>query len=132
MRHEKGNILLVELLIVILFFTLSQVIVLQAFVKAQQLNREAGITNLALLRAEDTAETLAVSDNAEETLASLGFTATDGLFQAESEDGYRITAEITHFTQTTGVLTTVTVKAFRDMTELFALPAVRYREVSAQ
>ncbi|HPS82273.1 MAG TPA: hypothetical protein PLP25_10510 [Candidatus Limiplasma sp.] len=129
MRHEKGNILLVELLIVILFFTLSQVIVLQAFVKAQQLNREAGITNLALLRAEDTAETLAVSDNAEE---SLGFTATDGLFQAESEDGYRITAEITHFTQTTGVLTTVTVKAFRDMTELFALPAVRYREVSAQ
>ena len=131
MRHEKGNTLLMELVIVILFFALSQGIVLKAFVRAQQINHAAEITNLALMRAEDTAETLAVSSNAESALRSLGYTAVDGQYRADSDDGYRITADITHFSQPAGIITTVELSAYRDTAKLFSLPAVRYQEASA-
>jgi len=130
MRQEKGNALLVELVIVILFFALSQVIVLQAFVKAQQLNHAAEVTSLALLSAEDTAETLAASNDAESTLRSLGYHAVEGQYQTDSKDGYRITADISHFTQPTGVITTVELSAYRDAAKLFTLPAVRYQEAN--
>lgn len=132
MRYQKGNTLLLELVVVILFFALSQAIVLQVFAKAQTLNREAQVTNLAVMRAEDAAETLAVSDDAEGTLLALGFTATDDGYLCTSGDGYRLVATLSRFTQPSGELTTVEIHAYRGATELFTLPAVRYREVSVQ
>jgi len=132
MRDHRGNTLLIEMVVVILFFALSQTIVLQVFAKAQQVNRNAEILNHALMRAEDAAETLAVSDDAETALTELGFTLNADEYRlADEEDGYRLVATVGRFTQPAGVLTTVELKAYRDDTELFTLPASRYREVNA-
>lgn len=130
MRNYKGNTLLIELMVVILFFALSQAIVLRVFARAQSLNHEAQVTNIALMRAEDTAETLAVSTNTEVALQSLGFVSQDGRYELVSPDGYRLTASISRFSQPSGELTTVELHAYRGTAELFAMPAVRYQGVN--
>ena len=94
MKTSRGNTLLVELTVVILFFALSQAIVLQVFAKAQQVNRETEVLHGALTQARDVAETLAVSDDAEPALAAMGFIAdrTTGFAVTFVGDGYRLTA----------------------------------------
>lgn len=127
MRNSRGNTLLVELTVVLLFFALSQAIVLQVFAKAQQLNRETEAQHQALTQARDVAETLAVSDQAEATLAAMGFAPQEGGTLAYAGEGYRLSAAINRLTQTTGVITTVTLTAWRGDTQLFELPATRYQ-----
>ena len=130
MRTYKGNTLLIELMVVILFFALSLTIVLQVFSRAQALNSDAQITNDALLCAEDAAETLAVSANAEEALRSLGFAPNGGDYELVSPNGFRLVASLSRFSQPSGELTRVSLSAYRGANELFTLPAVRYQEVN--
>jgi type II secretory pathway pseudopilin PulG len=127
LKTGRGNTLLVELLVVILFFALSQTIVLQVFAKAQQINRESETIHHALTRARDVAETLVVSDDAQATLEELGFTQTDDGSLVAEGDGYSLSAMVTNLTQTTGTLTTVTLAATRDGVEIFSFPATHYK-----
>lgn len=127
MKSSRGNTLLVELTVVILFFALSQAIVLQVFAKAQQLNHDTEVLHRALTQARDVAETMAVSDNAEAALAAMGFAPTEGSAVAIDGDGYRLTANITRLSQPTGVLTTVTLTGQHGQTVLFSFPATRYK-----
>ena len=132
MKHFKGNTLLIELMIVLLFFALSQAIILQVFASAQQTNRTVSLRNAALMQAQNTAEFLAVATtDAETALLSLGYTAdSDALFIADHpSEGYQLTAQISRFTQPSGVLTTVTITARQEGRPLFTLPAVRYQGV---
>ncbi len=128
MRDHRGNTLLIEIVIVILFFALSQAIVLQVFARAQQVNHNTELTNHALMRAEDAAETLAVSSDADAALVSLGFVRNGDAYSLTDDEGYRLTATVLRFTQSAGVLTTVELTGYSDDTELFTLPAVRYGE----
>ena len=130
MKHWKNNTLLIEIAITILFFALSQTIVLQVFAKASLINHETLIQNDARMRAEDVAETLAVSDDMQAALLELGFTATDDGFAQSSAEGYQILADIQRFTQPAGVLVTVNLQGYRGDTRLFAFPVSRYQEVT--
>ena len=127
MQHQKGNTLLIELVIVLFFFALSQTIILQVFARAQQINLQAQAQSFALLAAEDVAETLAVSDRPEDTLLSLGFMQTQNHFQ-RTDSRFLLNASITRFTQPSGMLTTITISATRGDNTLFTLPAVRYMQ----
>ena len=53
---EKRNPVLVELVLVILFFALSSVVLVQVFVKAHLLSEESQVQTLGLLAAEDLLE----------------------------------------------------------------------------
>ena len=130
MKHWKNNTLLIEIAIAILFFSLSQTIVLQVFAKASLINHETLIQNDARMRAEDVAETLAVSDDMQATLLELGFTATSDGFAQSSEKGYQILADVQRFTQPAGVLVTVNLQGYRGSTWLFTFPVSRYQEVT--
>ena len=131
MQHQKGNTLLIELVIVLFFFALSQAIILQVFARAQQTNLQAQAQSFALLAAEDVAETLAVSDQPENALLALGFTQTDNSFQ-RTDDRFSLHASITRFTQPSGMRTTITISATRGESTLFTLPAVRYAQEVTQ
>ena len=131
MRSHQNNLLLIEMVIVILFFALSQAVVLQVFTKAQQINQDAQIADHALMRAEDTAETLAVQADAEAALLSLGFSLQDHQYILVDEDGYRLEAGIDRLSQPAGTLTTVEIRAYQKDHLLFTLPAVQYREATA-
>lgn len=128
MKTSRGNTLLVELTVVVLFFALSQAIVLQVFAKAQQINRETAVLHGALTQARDVAETLAVSDDVQPTLYAMGFVSPpEGGSPSLAGDGYRLTADISRLTQPSGVITTVTLTALRGETVLFTFPATRYK-----
>lgn len=127
MRNHRGNMLLIELSVVLLFFAMSLAIVLQVFAKAQLKNRDAEVLNYALLRAEDAAETLAVAPSAEQALLALGFFMKDGGFESPVQDGSHLTATLTRLTQPTGVLTSVELTAWQGDKMLFTIPAMRYQ-----
>ena len=130
MRSHQNNLLLIEMVIVLLFFALSQAVVLQVFTKAQQINRNAEIANHALMRAEDTAETLAAQADAVTALLSLGFVAQENQYVLTDADGYRLEAGVHRLTQPAGTLTTVEINAYQNDHLLFTLPAVQYREAT--
>ena len=119
--------LLAELLVVVLFFTLSQVVILQAITKAEQINRNAQIRNHALMQAENAAETLAVSDDTEQALLELGFVQNGEFYILTDPQGYRLQAEIRNQEQSAGSLTSVELKAYQQEETLFSLPVARYR-----
>lgn len=123
--------LLTELLVMLLFFTLSQVIVLQVFIKAEEINHDTQICNHALMQAESIAETLVVSDNVEQELLALDFTQDGEAYTLTSAEGYSLRAVITHLRQSSGDLTTVELIALQEKTEMFMLPVSQYRGVSA-
>lgn len=58
---RKPNAMLIELVIVILFFSISAGIILQLFVAANERGHQNDVDNTAMLLAEDVAERLAVS-----------------------------------------------------------------------
>ena len=130
MKNNRGNMLLLELVIVLLFFALAQVVVVRLFVQAQQINENARVMNLALTRAQDAAETLATAPTADAALLELGFTGAQGQYQLISADGYRLTATVHRLHQPAGTLASTEIAGFQGDTELFSLPAAHYEGVS--
>ena len=63
--HNRSNALLVELMIVILFFMLSATILLQVFAASTNQSRNADITTRALTGAQNTADRLYAAPDAQ-------------------------------------------------------------------
>lgn len=125
MRGYKGNIVLVELVIVLIFFSLSQVILVQVFAMAQHKNVQSRLTGDALLAAQDAAEQLALCDDPEALLKSLGFAQEGGLYRREAA-GYSLEAAIARLSQPGGALLSVRLTAEAEDATLFTLPVTRY------
>lgn len=126
MRTYKGNVVLIELVIVLIFFALSQVAIVQVFAAAQQKTNESRLLNEALLTAQDAAEQLALSDDPEALLSGLGYAQQDGLYRYQSPAGYAVVARITRLTQPNGALVSVQLSAQQGDATLFTLPVNRY------
>lgn len=87
MNRRKPNALLIELVIVILFFAISASVILQVFVAARDRSVQSSTDTSALLMAEDIAEQFAASPlDPSAFLASVGFSADD-----DAEAGYSLT-----------------------------------------
>ena len=111
MKNYKGNMLLIELVIAILFFSLSQVAIVQVFAAAQQKASDSRALHAALMAAEDVAERLSREDEPEAALLGMGFMDKDGGFVLSGGAGELISA---------------TVSARREDVELLALPCAYY------
>ena len=127
MRNHRGNMLLTELIIVLLFFAIVQAVVLQVFAKAHLMNRDAQVLNNALMRAENITETLAVSKNAESALLAMGFFIKNGCYEAPEQDGSHLTAALVITAKPAGMLTMVELTAWQGEKKLFTIPALRYQ-----
>lgn len=132
-RH--ANTLLVELLIVIFFFMIGSVIIMQVFEKSFSLSREAGTGTRALAEAQSIADELYAGDSMEETLLRLGFEPA-GEAKDESEadkvwtlvqDDYLMQVTCTSEETAAGTLDRASICATVDGEELFTIPCVRYR-----
>lgn len=128
MKHYRGNMLLIELVIVLLFFSLSQVIVVQVFAAAQKKTADSGVAYTALTLAQDVAERLSCTDDPQELLKEMGFAGQGTKFVLEAQQGYILTAEITKLEQPAGILRTVMLTATRNGEVLFAFPSTNYEE----
>ena len=123
-HHSHSNALLVELLIVVLFFMLASTVLLQLFTAARTQSRKAEDLSEATLHAQNIAETLYSGQG-------------DGSFVSSGErfslPGSSLTASVDSSSEQTeaGTLTRYTVSIFSGDELIYALPGARYEEVAS-
>ena len=87
-NQNKSNVLLTELVIVVLFFSLIAVTVVQMFVLSHQRGKLNTYAQRALIAAQDWAEVLGGRPDPERVLLDAGFAQSeDGSYQQTAEDG---------------------------------------------
>ena len=127
----RANALLVELLLVILFFMLGATTLVELFANAKHRTIQARATNTAIMEAQNIADDLYGTDDPDAVLKALGFSEADGVWTLE-EDEYTLKVTQQEEAAEAGVLRTFTVSATGDGADLFSLPSTRYvpKEVS--
>ena len=128
---HRANALLVELLLVILFFMLGATTLVELFANAKHKSLQARATNTAIMEAENIADDLYGAEDPDKVLAELGFTQENGIWTLE-KDEYSLTVTGEEEAAEAGVLRKFTISATGDGKDLFSLPSTRYlpKEVS--
>ncbi len=125
-KHSSANILLVELVLVILFFMLCVATIVEMFGLARVKSAYAKAGSRALLIVENLEERLAASGDTAAELEREGFVAEDDHWILR-QDNFMITAAESEEKTEAGVLRTVEFSAVQKTgTPLFDLPVVNY------
>ena len=129
-RNHYGNVLLVELLIVVLFFMLSSTVLLQLFASARNQGAKAETLTEATVLAQNIADTLYASDETETTLAGMGFSSDGNRWVLPGE---KLTAAVDYTRERTeaGILNRYSVSILSGEELLITLPGARYEENAA-
>ena len=126
-RENRTNALLVELLIVILFFMLGAAILIQVFGKSHHLERNAQASAAALVDAQNVAETLYATNGDTEYLQEQGFVySAEGEVWLKPAEGYQLRVTITDTTLVKGSIREMRLEAVVDDTVLLSLPCSKY------
>lgn len=126
-RHNRSNALLVELLIVIMFFMLSATILLRVFAASRLQSDKAGLLGEALTRAQNVAEQLYAAEDGEKALSEMAFVPFGDGWTLEA-DGYTLSVMPTSEQTAAGQLLNYAVQAVSGEETLFTLPVSRYVE----
>ena len=128
---SRANALLVELLLVIFFFMISAVILVQVFADAKLKSRTAHATNDSMLEAQNIAEDLYAANDPDAVLTSYGFMAQDSGWVLE-KDGYLLKVTLREEETASGILRTYDVSGVEGENTLLTLPSTRFipKEVS--
>ena len=125
-KHSSANTLLIELVLVILFFMLCVATIVEMFGLARQKSAFARADSRAMLMVENLAEQLAGAEDAGAELEKSGFVVTENGWALQGED-YRILAAETAEAAGAGTLRTVRFTAEQlNGNALFELPVVTY------
>ena len=125
-NRSRSNVLLMEILIAILFFMLSATVLVQVFATARAQNERAHVETTALREAQNLADTLYVSQSAEETLAGMGFNNGHEVWLRQY-DGFALQAVVTRKDYEQGMLEKAEISAFYEQdTRLFTLVSEKY------
>ncbi len=124
---NRSNALLVELLIVVMFFMLSSTVLLQVFSTARSQSALSGKLNQALNAAQSMADRLYAVNDAESMLTEMGCIQEEGLWRLPGDD-FDLTVAISSDQQPFGELLRYRVQAVSDGQTLVDLPAARYQE----
>ncbi len=154
---NRTNVLLVEILIVIFFFMIGSVILMQVFEKSHNQSEKAEAEMKALSEAQSIADRLYQAEDVEEELAALGFSKSEksGIQSEESSESASesglsdgtagnssdaaviwektdgdiiLRASFNSETMDSGMLRRGSVTAIFKGEELFSLPCTRYKE----
>ena len=82
----RANALLVELLLVILFFMLSATTIVELFAGAKHKTVQARATSEAIMEAQNIADDLYGADDPDAVLKELGFSEGDGVWTLEKTE----------------------------------------------
>ena len=126
MKRYQGNILLIELLIVILFFSLSQVVMVRVFASAHEKSYDSVQLRHALIACQDVAEQLSTSENPDALLRRMDFTGEDGSYFRCNEKGFDIYVHCAQEETAAGTLLTSTITAQKNDNEILSLPVSLY------
>ena len=125
---NRSNALLVELLIVVMFFMLSSTVLLQVFSTARNQSRRAELMTQALTTTQNVADELYIASDMESKLADLGFEKGEaGWISSSEEYDILVTGDENEGKQ--GEVLHFQVQAVLDNEPLLTLPVARYQEV---
>lgn len=124
-KGGRGNTLLVELLIVVLFFMLASTTLMEIFGAAKQNSNRATACNEAMMLGQNVAEQLYAADDVAAQLKELGFAEADGAWQLTG-NGYTLWVDVKEEPTAAGILRDVTLTAASGGDTLMTLPASRY------
>ena len=124
---NRTNILLVEMLVVILFFMLAATTIVELYASARQKSIHARAVNSAMLVAEDLTERFYDRQDETAELTAFGFVydSESGKWVLEKED-YVMTAQVQETAKEAGMLRTILLKAERKDQVLLEIPSSRY------
>ena len=126
---NRSNALLVELLIVVMFFMLSSTVLLQVFSTARSQSALSSKLTQALNAAQSVADRLYAAKDAESALAEMGCIQEEGLWRLPGDE-FDLTVAVSLETQPFGELRRYRVQAVSDGQTLVDLPAARYQEAA--
>ena len=131
-KHNQLNTLLMEILIVVLFFALCSTVILDVFVGAHNQSERAGAQADALTAAQSLADRLYAAQERQDVLRRSGFTEDENGAWHMACGSYDLLVTLGQEDCPAGTLETAEVTALKDGETLFALPAARYaaREVA--
>lgn len=129
-HNHHSNALLVELLIVVLFFMLASTVLLQLFASARSQGAQAEALTEATAQAQNVAEALYASSDAEKTLQELGFVP-DGSRWLLPGETLTASVEWTQEETSAGVLNRYAVSMLSGDEAVLTLPCVQYEEAAA-
>ena len=127
--RPKSSALLMELLIVILFFMIASMILIRVFAAVRLQSEKAEMITDSLSEAQNVADRLYVSEEPEILLESLGFSSQDGVWVRDSGK-YRMEALIAEERDEAGIFRRQEVRVTSEDEMLFSLPCSRRQEVS--
>ncbi len=130
-RSNRGNMLLLELLAVLLLFMLASPVLLTLFGAANSRSVRAEVSAQALADAQNVSAVLYTADDAGAALEDAGAQENDGVWIAGRE-GYRLEIVLTEEKTAAGTLDRAEIRAVSGDETLFALPCARYRAEEAQ
>lgn len=124
-QNGRVNTLLVELIIVVLFFMLASTTLVQIFGAAKQYSNRAGACTQAMMQAQNMAEVLYAAPSVEDKLTEWGFELTEGQWRKDC-GSYVMIADCARESTAAGVLLRTTLSPQYQGEALFTLPVVRY------
>lgn len=124
-QNGRVNSLLVELIIVVLFFMLASTTLMEIFGAAKQYSNRAGASTEAMMQAQNMAEVLYAAPSVEDKLTDWGFELTDGQWRKDY-GSYVMIADCEQEETAAGVLQQTTLSTQYQGEVLFTLPVVRY------
>ena len=125
-KHSSANILLIELVLVILFFLLCASTIVEMFGTARLKSEFARKSSQAILIVENLEARLAGTDDMDAELEKAGFVPEEGRWVLQ-QDGYRLFAVESGEQTETGTLRKVSFSAEQETGgTLFELPVVHY------
>ena len=124
-NKSRANALLIELLIVIIFFMFVSVTLVEVFSASRTKSISSQSISRAMLDAQKIAEGLYGAEQTEDALQEMGFSL-DGEEWILNRDGYVLSVSELEDEHTGGVLRTLTVTAKEKDRVLVTLPSVRY------
>lgn len=130
-RSNRGNMLLLELLAVLLLFMLASPVLLTLFGAANSRSVRAEVSTQALADAQNVSAMLYTADDAGAALENAGAQENDGVWIAGRE-GYRLEIVLTEEKTAAGRLDRAEIRAVSGDETLFELPCARYRAEEAQ
>ena len=128
---RNGHAIMIELMIIILFFSLSSVVIVRLFATAHQLNRQSTISTKLLLTAQSWADQLMTEDDFSIYLAESGWAKEDDGLSLAVEGGILKVTGILEEDGSNGKLSSCELSAFVDESEVFVFPIARYRPEEA-
>ena len=124
-KSNQLNTLLVEILIAVVFFAFCAMVVVETFVITSNQSRQAGVYNVALVEAQNVADTLYASADFAEALKAAGFEQ-DGQGWTRAYEDYALLVTASQEAADAGVLLTAEVSVIEGEDTLFTLPCLRY------